>query len=68
MSDYDEADLHIEKPKTHAAGPVAVAVSMKRALGHMGPVRTARTLLDLNQAESLLSTVLLFQVGQSQRL
>lgn len=51
MSDYDEADLHIEKPKTHAAGPVAVAVSMKRALGHMGPVRTARTLLDLNQAE-----------------
>ncbi|MGB3370798.1 MAG: FdhF/YdeP family oxidoreductase [Rhodococcus sp. (in: high G+C Gram-positive bacteria)] len=51
MSDYDEADLHIEKPKTHAAGPVAVAVSMKRSLGHMGAVRTAKTLLDLNQAE-----------------
>ncbi|AYJ47140.1 FdhF/YdeP family oxidoreductase [Rhodococcus sp. P1Y] len=51
MSDYDEADLKIEKPKTHAAGPVAVAVSMKRALGHMGPIRTAKTLLDLNQAE-----------------
>ena len=51
MSDYDEADLHIEKPKTHAAGPVAVAVSMKRSLGHMGVVRTAKTLLDLNQAE-----------------
>ncbi|MDJ0395391.1 FdhF/YdeP family oxidoreductase [Rhodococcus sp. G-MC3] len=51
MRDYDESDLHIEKPKTHAAGPVAVAVSLKRALGHMGPVRTAKTLLDLNQAE-----------------
>jgi molybdopterin-dependent oxidoreductase alpha subunit len=51
VRDYDEADLKIDKPKTHAAGPVAVAVSMKRALGHMGPVRTAKTLLDLNQAE-----------------
>ena len=47
----DEARLRVEKPKTHAAGPVAVAVSLKRALGHMGPLRTARTLLDLNQAE-----------------
>ncbi|MBY6410813.1 FdhF/YdeP family oxidoreductase [Rhodococcus sp. BP-252] len=51
VRDYDEADLDIEKPKTHAAGATAVAVSMKRALGHMGPVRTAKTLLDLNQAE-----------------
>ncbi|MEW1932716.1 FdhF/YdeP family oxidoreductase [Rhodococcus sp. NPDC079359] len=50
-SDVDEAELDIEKPKTHAAGPVAVAVSMKRALGHMGPKRTAQTLLKLNQAE-----------------
>lgn len=50
-SDIDESDLDIGKPKTHAAGPVAVAVSMKRALGHMGPIRTAKTLLDLNQAE-----------------
>ncbi|MGB6183048.1 MAG: FdhF/YdeP family oxidoreductase, partial [Rhodococcus sp. (in: high G+C Gram-positive bacteria)] len=49
--DYDEADLSIEKPKTHAAGPTAVAVSLYRALDRMGPVRTARTLLDLNQAE-----------------
>ncbi|MBY6540596.1 FdhF/YdeP family oxidoreductase [Rhodococcus sp. BP-349] len=49
--DYDEADLSIEKPKTHAAGPTAVAVSMKRSLERMGPVRTARTLLELNQAE-----------------
>jgi molybdopterin-dependent oxidoreductase alpha subunit len=50
-SDVDEAELDIEKPKTHAAGATAVAVSMKRALGHMGPKRTAQTLLKLNQAE-----------------
>ncbi|QCB49265.1 FdhF/YdeP family oxidoreductase [Rhodococcus sp. PAMC28707] len=46
-----ETELDIGTPKTHAAGLTAVAVSMKRALGHMGPVRTAKTLLDLNQAE-----------------
>ena len=50
-SDVDEAELDIEKPKTHAAGATAVAVSMKRALGHMGPKRTAQTLLKLNLAE-----------------
>jgi len=49
--DYTEADLEVEHPKDHAAGPTAVAVSMKRALGHMGPKRTAQTLLKLNQAE-----------------
>ncbi len=49
--DYDEADLSVEKPKTHAAGPTAVAVSMYRSLDRMGPLRTAKTLLDLNQAE-----------------
>jgi formate dehydrogenase major subunit len=47
----DLAGLEIENPKTHAAGATAVAVSMKRALGHMGAVRTAKTLLKLNQAE-----------------
>jgi len=47
----DLENLDIEKPKTRAAGPTAVAVSMKRALGHMGPVRTAKTLLKLNQTE-----------------
>ncbi|WP_020105877.1 FdhF/YdeP family oxidoreductase [Nocardia sp. 348MFTsu5.1] len=50
-NERDLANLHIEKPKTHAAGATAVAVSMKRALGHMGPTRTAKTLLKLNQAE-----------------
>ena len=51
QNDLDLAQLDIEKPKSHAAGPTAVAVSMKRALGHMGAVRTAKTLLKLNQAE-----------------
>ena len=51
VRDYDEADLSVEKPKTHAAGPTAVAVSMYRSLDRMGPIRTAKTLLDLNQAE-----------------
>ena len=49
--DYSEVDLEVEHPKDHAAGPTAVAVSMKRALGHMGVKRTAQTLLKLNQAE-----------------
>ena len=48
---YSEADLTVEHPKDHAAGPTAVAVSMKRALAQMGPKRTAQTLLKLNQAE-----------------
>jgi molybdopterin-dependent oxidoreductase alpha subunit len=49
--DYDESDLRIEPPDDHAAGPTAVAVSMKRSMERMGPARTARTLLRLNQAE-----------------
>ena len=49
--DYSERDLRVEAPKDHAAGPTAVAVSMKRALSQMGPSRTAKTLLKLNQAE-----------------
>jgi molybdopterin-dependent oxidoreductase alpha subunit len=51
IRDYSEADLKVEHQKDHAAGTTAVAVSMKRALGHMGPKRTAQTLLKLNQAE-----------------
>ncbi|WP_088320649.1 FdhF/YdeP family oxidoreductase [Kineosporia sp. R_H_3] len=51
VDDGDESGLTISTPQEHAAGPTAVAVSMKRALGHMGPVRTARTLRALNQAE-----------------
>jgi molybdopterin-dependent oxidoreductase alpha subunit len=47
----DEEKLTVSEPKEHAAGVKAVAVSMGRALSHMGPVRTARTLLKLNQAD-----------------
>lgn len=47
----DETDLHVEGPHDHAAGLPAVTVAMKRALSHMGPSRTARTLLRLNQAD-----------------
>ncbi|VXC18662.1 Putative formate dehydrogenase oxidoreductase protein [Nocardioides sp. AX2bis] len=50
-SDIDEGDLDVDKPHHHAAGPTAVAVSMKRAMEQMGPVRTAQTLLKLNQAD-----------------
>ncbi|MCX5045798.1 FdhF/YdeP family oxidoreductase [Aldersonia sp. NBC_00410] len=49
--DYEESDLTVGSPKDHAAGATAVAVSMKRALERMGPRRTAKTLLTLNQAE-----------------
>jgi molybdopterin-dependent oxidoreductase alpha subunit len=49
--DYSESDLKVHAQKDHAAGPTAVAVSMKRSLERMGPVRTAQTLLKLNQLE-----------------
>jgi formate dehydrogenase major subunit len=47
----DESGLTVSPPEDHAAGVAAVAVSMRRALHEMGPVRTARTLLRLNQAD-----------------
>jgi formate dehydrogenase major subunit len=49
--EIDEADVEVGAPKDHAAGPTAVAVSMKRAIGHMGVKRTAQTLLKLNQTD-----------------
>ena len=49
--DYDESGLEVTHQEDHAAGPTAVAVSMKRSLERMGPTRTAQTLLKLNQAE-----------------
>ena len=51
VQDYSESDLTVGPQKEHAAGVKAVAISMKRALGHMGPTRSAKTLLKLNQAE-----------------
>ncbi|QJY49325.1 FdhF/YdeP family oxidoreductase [Pseudonocardia broussonetiae] len=50
-TDYDESDLRVGEPEDWAAGATGVAVSMKRSLERMGPSRTARTLLKLNQAE-----------------
>ncbi|SDP17674.1 formate dehydrogenase major subunit [Nakamurella panacisegetis] len=49
--DYSETDLSIHPQKHQAAGMPAVAVTMKRAIGHMGVKRTAQTLRKLNQAE-----------------
>jgi molybdopterin-dependent oxidoreductase alpha subunit len=47
----DEAELEISEPEDHAAGIPGVAVALKRSLQKMGPRRSARTLLKLNQAE-----------------
>ncbi len=47
----DESDLRVEAPHDHAAGVKAVKVALQRAVGEMGPVRTARSLLRLNQAD-----------------
>src|SRR5215204_86852 len=46
-----DRDLEVTEPHDHAAGVLGVAVSMRRSLHHMGSVRAARTLLQLNQAE-----------------
>ncbi|QJY45826.1 FdhF/YdeP family oxidoreductase [Pseudonocardia broussonetiae] len=46
-----EPDLAVGKPKTAAAGLPAVAVSLGMAVSQMGPVRTARNLLRLNQVD-----------------
>ncbi|GAA1865663.1 hypothetical protein GCM10009836_52560 [Pseudonocardia ailaonensis] len=51
VEDYSERDLRVGDPDDHAAGPTAVAVSMRRGLERMGPLRTVRTLLELDQAE-----------------
>lgn len=44
-------DLRVRPQDDHAAGVKAVAISMKRSLSEMGPRRTTKTLLRLNQAE-----------------
>ncbi len=49
--DIDESDLEIGGEAHAAAGATAVAVSMKRAMEQMGPLRTAQTLLKLNQVD-----------------
>ncbi|MFF5288297.1 FdhF/YdeP family oxidoreductase [Paractinoplanes globisporus] len=49
--DAEEARLRVGSPADHAAGLKAVTVSMARALRQMGPVKTARNLLTLNQVD-----------------
>ena len=49
--DGDEAPLEVGEPEVWAAGVKGVAVALKRSVDRMGPVRTAQTLLRLNQAE-----------------
>lgn len=49
--DIDESALSVTPPKQQAAGVTAVAVAVKRAVEDMGVVRTARTLVRLNQVD-----------------
>jgi len=49
--DPEEARLRVTGPADHAAGLTAVRVSMAKALRQMGPVKAARNLLSLNQAD-----------------
>lgn len=50
-SDIDEDDLDVDGSAHAAAGVTAVAVAMRRAVGQMGPLRAARALTSLNQAD-----------------
>ena len=47
----DDGEIRIGKPETSAVGIPGVAVSMRYALSEMGPVRSAQTLLKVNQAD-----------------
>jgi molybdopterin-dependent oxidoreductase alpha subunit len=47
----DEAAVDISEPHDHAAGIPGVTVALKRSVSKMGLRRSARTLLNLNQAE-----------------
>ncbi|MGA8987839.1 FdhF/YdeP family oxidoreductase [Aeromicrobium sp.] len=49
--DHHDKDLRVHDAKDAAAGVTAVRVSMQRALGQMGVINTAKTLLKLNQAD-----------------
>ncbi|HEX5860624.1 MAG TPA: FdhF/YdeP family oxidoreductase [Nocardioides sp.] len=51
QAEIDEARIEIEEPKQAAAGIEAVAVALKRAVENMGPLRSARALLRLNQVD-----------------
>jgi molybdopterin-dependent oxidoreductase alpha subunit len=47
----DDTDIEVSSPRAWAAGLPGVTHSLKPALEHMGPTRTAKTLLKLNQKD-----------------
>ena len=49
--DIDESELAVGHAQRHAAGPTAVAVTMKRAIEQMGLRRATKTLRKLNQVD-----------------
>ncbi len=51
QSDDGERRLKITEPEDWAAGVPGIAVALKRSVERMGPGRSARTLLKLNQAD-----------------
>jgi molybdopterin-dependent oxidoreductase alpha subunit len=51
LADIDENEIHVANRKEVAVGLPGIAVAMKRSLESMGVVRTARTLLKLNQVD-----------------
>jgi formate dehydrogenase major subunit len=51
VKDIDESELEVDGSAHAAAGVTAVAVSMKRSIEQMGVMRTAQSLLKLNQVD-----------------
>ncbi len=49
--EIDESKVKVGEESRSAAGLTGVAVALKRSIQHMGPLRTARTLTKLNQAD-----------------
>ncbi|MEH3076574.1 MAG: FdhF/YdeP family oxidoreductase [Quadrisphaera sp.] len=51
VDDVDDAHLRVGHPHDRAAGATAVAVALRHGVEQMGPLRTAQTLLKLNQVD-----------------
>ncbi|WP_067432830.1 FdhF/YdeP family oxidoreductase [Nocardioides jensenii] len=51
IKDIDEKELWVRHPKDYAVGIPGIAVSLKRTVASMGPLRAARSLLKLNQVD-----------------
>jgi hypothetical protein len=47
----NDGQMEVHEAKESAAGVTGVAVALKRSVERMGPARSARTLLKLNQAD-----------------